>query len=171
MGKLKHGDNVTGKRTKLYQLWSGMRARCRDPKHISYRHYGARGITVCDAWHDYTVFREWALSHGYREGLWLERKDSDGQYCPENCEWIEPKENVRRAHAGRRFKRYVIFGEAKTMGEWVEDERCQCSYYTLRNRIQRGWGLEEALTTPTKSASDKRRAKGELVARIPSLRR
>jgi hypothetical protein len=171
MGKIKHGDNVTGKRTKLYQTWSGIRARCRDPKHISYPNYGARGIAVCDEWQDYGAFKEWALANGYAEGMWIDRIDSDGPYEPDNCRWITPKENIRRAHAGRRFRRYVIFGEAKTMGEWVEDPRCACSYYTLRNRIQRGWPLEEALTTPTKSAKDSRRKKGELRARIPSLRR
>jgi hypothetical protein len=170
MGKVKHGDNHTGKRTRLYMTWSGMRARCRDPKHISYKNYGAKGIRVCDQWQDFAPFKEWALANGYREGLWIERNDPDQHYTPENCCWITPRENVRRAHA-KRFKRYNIFDEAKTMGEWAEDPRCAVSYYTLRNRIQRGWPLEEALTVPTRTRRDPRRPKGELVPRIPSMRR
>ena len=53
MAKVKHGDNITGKRTKLYQVWVGMRARCNDPKHISYKNYGGKNIKVCPEWDDY----------------------------------------------------------------------------------------------------------------------
>ena len=171
MGKVKHGDNLVGKRTRLYMTWSGMRARCRDKNHVSYKNYGARGVRVCEEWHTFAVFKAWAESAGYEPGLWLDRIDANGHYEPDNCRWITPKENVRRAHLDKRFKRYIIFDEAKSMGEWAEDPRCAVAYYTLRNRIQRGWDLEEALTTPTKSRGDVRRKRGELVPRIPSISR
>jgi len=147
----KHGDggssDGTG-RTKLYMVWSGMRARCRDSRHISYGHYGARGVSVCAEWNDFAVFKKWALENGYAEGLEIDRERTDGDYEPSNCRWITTQQNRRR-----QKPTYIIFGEAKTMMEWSEDARCVCSYYTLRNRIQRGWGLEESVTTPTQSST------------------
>lgn len=177
MGVVKHGEGslVTG-RTKLYQVWAGMRARCRDPKHASFKYYGARGIKVVEEWQDYRAFREWAMWHGYVEdhGLEIDRIDADGHYGPDNCRWITVRANRRR-----QKPTYVAFDEAKTMMEWSEDERCLCSYYTLRNRIQRGWDIEESITMPTgaRPRSPAFNWKGEPikgrkrpVARIPSLR-
>ena len=36
----KHGSS----NTRLYNIWSGMKRRCQDPKHKDYPRYGARGI-------------------------------------------------------------------------------------------------------------------------------
>ena len=45
------------------------------------------------------MFKEWALSNGYEDGLTIEREDVNGDYCPENCKWIpfsEQTKNTRR---------------------------------------------------------------------------
>ena len=173
----KHGEggNSQGEgRTKLYMVWSGIRARCRDPKHVSYGNYGRKGIMVCKEWDDYKVFRRWAIENGYSEGLWIDRIDSRGHYEPTNCRWITPQANVRRTK-----RTYLAFGESKTMIEWFEDERCAVTYYTLRNRLQRGWDVEEAITTETSSrrklpartwTGTKIKGREELRPRIESLR-
>lgn len=104
---LKHGDargeNHGGKAT-IYNLWKGMRQRCADPSHVSYKYYGGKGIKVCDAWADYPTFRDWALSNGYVPGLSIDRRDSDGDYSPENCEWVTRSENSRRQTRKPRLK-------------------------------------------------------------------
>ena len=56
--------------------------------------YQDRGITVCDEWLVFESFRDWALSHGYKEGFQIDRIDNDKGYCPENCRWVSPKENT-----------------------------------------------------------------------------
>ena len=33
----------------------------------------------------------WALANGWREGLQIHRKNSDGHYEPGNCEFLEPE--------------------------------------------------------------------------------
>ena len=151
MTKMKHGDNQAGKRTKLYQVWIGMRARCTDPKHISYKNYGRKGIRVDPRWNDYQAFKEWSYANGYvdwdgpgRNPLWIDRINSNAHYCPENCRWVSGKENIRRTKASM-----AAFGELKTLVEWSEDPRCQTSYYTLRTRLNKGWSIERAITTPT----------------------
>ena len=87
---LKHGD----KGTRLYNTYNSMKQRCNNPKDKAYKDYGGRGITICPEWTDsYIAFRDWSLSHGYQEGLEIDREDNDKGYSPENCRWITHKEN------------------------------------------------------------------------------
>lgn len=88
-----------GRRSRLYRIWSAMKERCSREKHVSYKNYGARGIKVCDEWrHDFPAFRKWALSHGYADNLTIDRIDNDGNYCPENCQWLTRAENAMKRH-------------------------------------------------------------------------
>lgn len=90
-----HGEG----RTKLYSVWRGMKKRCFDANSNNYKYYGARGITVCDEWeNNFIAFRDWALSHGYKEGLMIDRRDNNGNYKPDNCRFvtiIESNRNMR----------------------------------------------------------------------------
>lgn len=97
----KHGATHRGtKNEKLYNVWLRMKSRCNNPKVDNYKYYGGRGITVCEEWqHDYTAFRNWALSNGYQEGLSIDRINVNGNYEPNNCRWIsmaEQQKNKRR---------------------------------------------------------------------------
>ena len=114
-GNPKHGlyrDNAA-----LFNVWQTMKSRCENPNRTKYKDYGGRGIKVCDEWHKASKFVLWALSHGYRKGLQLDRVDNDGDYCPENCRFVTPKENSRNR---RNTKRLTVNGETKTVVEWCE---------------------------------------------------
>lgn len=125
----------------LYGLWWSMKRRCTDKNVASYIRYGAKGIRVCTEWLDYSEFYKWANSNGYRHGLTLDRIDSNKDYCPENCRWVDWKTQERN----RKNNRLITFnGETHCLSEWAEITGI--NRRTLRNRLLRGWSVEKSLT-------------------------
>ena len=83
--------------THLYYVWAAMLQRVgvyKGADEKSKRNYQDRGITVCDEWLVFENFRDWALSHGYSDGLEIDRKDNNKGYFPENCQWVSCRENI-----------------------------------------------------------------------------
>lgn len=81
----KHGES----HTKLHNTWLNIKKRCLNTNNPRYKDYGGRGITICPEWTEsYTEFRDWSLSNGYTEGLWIDRENIDGNYKPSNCRWV-----------------------------------------------------------------------------------
>lgn len=81
---------------KLQHVFAGMLQRCYNPNDKSYHWYGAKNIKVCSEWtKDPLSFERWALENGYKDGLTIDRKDSNKDYCPENCRWVTLEENSK----------------------------------------------------------------------------
>jgi len=83
----KHGD----KGTRLYNIWTNMKARCTRKSHPQYHYYGDRGITVCNDWTKYTNFKAWAETNSYTSQLTIDRQDNNKGYEPNNCRWVSHK--------------------------------------------------------------------------------
>lgn len=116
----KHGITTGGKPRTLI-IWSGMKARCNYPNSISYKSYGARGISVCDEWLSFENFHNWAISNGYKDALTLDRIDNNGNYEPSNCRWTDATTNKKN----QRHARYItINGITKNVSDW-------CKYYGI----------------------------------------
>lgn len=91
-------------RKRLNGIWRCMKYRCHSesPRNPYARYYRDKGIVVCDEWRsDFKVFEKWAHENGYKEGLSIDRIDSDGNYEPENCRWVTVSENSKKANRGR----------------------------------------------------------------------
>jgi lambda repressor-like predicted transcriptional regulator len=135
--KTKHGYARRGDYSTTYRAWRDMLGRCR-PNSQNWKHYGARGIKVCERW---LSFANFLADMGERPaGLSLDRKDVNGDYEPGNCRWattIEQRRNTRR----NKFLTYG--GQTKTLAEWAEEKGLHRN--TLYYRLKRGWTLERAL--------------------------
>ena len=76
-----------GKRyTPEYNIWNLMKQRCSNSNDFNYKHYGGRGITVCDRWNDFANFWDDMCPRPSPE-LTLERLNNDLGYSKDNCAW------------------------------------------------------------------------------------
>ena len=133
----KHG----GKGTRLYQIWKTMRERCNTPSCNSYKHYGAKGITICKEWDDFNVFREWAINNGYSDKLTIDRIDVYGNYEPSNCRWATYKEQANNTTKNHRVE---FNGQNLTLSEWADVTGIKMG--TIWNRLKKGWSVSDTLT-------------------------
>ena len=107
--KTRHGmaGGVNNKRHPVYRLWSGMRERCNNEKNPAYKNYGGRGISVCQEWGEFESFMSFCLANGWEHGLQIDRRDNNGNYCPENCRFVTRSVNSINT---RKSKFWVIDG-------------------------------------------------------------
>jgi len=125
----------------LYRVWRHMKSRCLNPNVERYPHYGGRGITICDEWlNSFDAFMEWATTHGYQDGLSLERKDVNGNYTPENCCWI-PKADQQK---NKTCTVYVEVRGEKLRIQEIAD-KYGFTYGCIKRRIQQGDRGEEII--------------------------
>src|SRR5262249_901164 len=119
-----------GEQTSTYTVWITMKDRCFNPNSRLWKHYGGRGITVCDRWLDYTNF---VADMGERPpGLWIERRDNTQGYSPENCSWETRK--TQSLNKGNTV--FVsLYGELVPLR--VACERYGLKYNTVHNYRQR----------------------------------
>lgn len=78
----------TGRGSKTYKAWVGLRQRCTNPNEAKYKNYGGRGIGYSERWDTYANFLEdmGQAPPGYSLG----RIDNDGHYTKDNCRWETP---------------------------------------------------------------------------------
>lgn len=140
---LEKRNRVHGMRyTKLYEVWKGMKSRCENPKHIGFKDYGGRGISVCEEWRDdFLQFYEWAVGHGYADGLTIDRIDNEKGYSPENCRWVTRA--FQNAH--KRNNHLIEFsGQIHTLAEWAR--LTGIDHTVILDRLKHGWQIARALT-------------------------
>lgn len=114
---LKSKNNHGMTKHKAFSIWSAMMARCYNHNQKHYKDYGGRGIQVCEEWHDVKIFCKWADENGFEKGLSIERKDVNGNYCPENCCWIP---RARQARNKRNTVRINYNGKEMPLIEVAE---------------------------------------------------
>jgi hypothetical protein len=137
---------MSDERRKLYLIWGAMKQRCGNPKSPNYKHYGARGIRVCQRWID--DFDAFVRDMGPRpEGRSIDRINNDGNYEPGNTRWATTVEQLRNR---RPQKENLIEFNGKSQNASAWERELGFSKSVLRSRILAGWPLEKAMTTPVR---------------------
>ena len=133
-------SNEGRKVDRAYTVYHGMRQRCLNPRNSHWKHYGGRGITICDRW--LNSFEAFLADMGEPpSGLSIERIDRDGPYSKENCVWAN---NTRQSRNRSNNRPLTFGGKTQTLAEWAEETGIP--YFTLHARLRRGWPIEKTLS-------------------------
>lgn len=126
-----------------YAVYRSMLARCLNPEHPVFNRYGGRGIQVCARWlKSFENF--WSdMAEGYERGLTLERQRNDRGYSKANCIWATRKQQASNTRANRNLDTPVGRMTAAQAADHYGIKRT-----TLLYRLNHGWELKQALTTP-----------------------
>lgn len=138
----KHGDCPRSGEHPLYSIWKGMKKRCENPDSESFCYYGARGIKVL--WDCYQAFKR-DMEPSYKPGLQIDRIDNSGNYCKSNCRWATAIQQANNKSTNRMVN---FAGKTLSIADWARETGIP--YSTLRDRLNRGWGMAQILVDLSK---------------------
>lgn len=145
--KTKHG--MSGSR--LYDVWSAMKARCNRPNNKDYRHYGGRGIRYHPDFETFEGFLR-GIPDGYGDKMELDRIDSDGDYVPGNLRWATRIEQMNNTSRTAQLE-HPVTGERVSYAQLGREVGMSIS--SIRQRVSRGSTLEEAISKPVRRPASK----------------
>lgn len=125
----------------IYAVYRAMMQRCYGQNSHAYDRYGARGIKVCEKWQTFEGF--YADMGDKPDGMSLERKDNNGDYCPENAVWAGWKAQANNRRSNRMLE---YRGKKQTMTQWAEEFGLKPQTLWAR-LVVRGWSVGESLET------------------------
>ena len=139
----KHG----GRGSTEYNIWKNMRQRCNNPRNPAYKNYGARGVKICARWDDFSLFLK-DVGKRPTERHTLDRIDNDGNCESGNCRWALRRTQSRNT---RRNRRMTYKGKTQVLTDWANE--LDIDFYALMWRLDNGWTVERAFTTPSRRHS------------------
>ena len=145
------------KYTRLYRIHNNMKQRCYNPNNTCWMNYGGRGIKICDEWisidyenrinSGFLNFYHWAMNNGYTDDLTIDRIDPNGNYCPENCRWVD-----RKFQCNNRGDNHYIYYNGYNFTITIWSEITKISADIITSRLKKGWTTEQILRTPLGSS-------------------
>lgn len=148
MGKRKATHGLTD--SPEWTAWARIKQVCSNPKNDYWKHYGGRGITICDRWkNSFEAFlqdmgrRPDGAKKHKRSFYSIDRIDNNGPYSPENCRWASASEQMNNTTRSRLI---TFRNETRTLTQWAR--MLGLDPNVVRHRLIYGWSVELALTTP-----------------------
>lgn len=143
-----HGGSYSSE----YGIWCKIIARCENPNHPVYPKYGGRGIQICPEWR--SSFEAFMRDMGPRPSPdhSVDRfPDKMGNYEPTNCRWATWEDQNNNKTDNHLLE---LDGRVQTLSQWARE--MGMSNGALSMRIHAGWSVQDALTIPIGSITDKR---------------
>lgn len=132
----RHGKS----KTKTHKTWDSMVQRCTNPRHIYFRYYGGRGITICPRWREsFLAFLE-DMGERPTPTSSIDRIDPNWGYEPGNCRWIEKRD---QGATRRNVAHVTIESATHTIPEWAALSGTPS--WTIRTRLARGESTHQAV--------------------------
>jgi hypothetical protein len=127
---------------KIYTTWMSMKNRCHNKNEPSYKYYGAKGIFVCDEWHEFENFYN-DMGEPPTKDHSIDRIDNSKGYSKDNCRWATRKQQ----HYNKTNNVYFEYeGQLYTLVQL--SEKYLINKGTFMSRILRGLDIKAALLTP-----------------------
>lgn len=145
-------DKFKNKYPNIYKRYWNMLKRCYNKNNASYKNYSKQNIKVCEEWkNNYENFSSYILKiypnaeELFNLGYELDRKDTYGNYEPNNIRIITRKDN-----SNNRTNNVIIniFNISQTIQQAI-DKYSVINGKIIRGRIKRGWDLYSALLLPS----------------------
>lgn len=138
--------NDNNARIRLHNIHSRIMNLCYTPAYNGWGKVGGIGIGVCEEWFDFKTFYNWAFENGYQYGKTIARRNKQENYTPNNCEWVDSKHNHRER---KNFRKLTFDNQTKPLYVWAR--LYKISPQALTRRINSGWEVGDALTTPLRT--------------------
>ena len=143
MTKKKRSSSTPHKKV-LRNRYDNIKQRCYNSNSSVYKHYGGRGIEVCDEWvNSFENFYKWSMNNGFDPELTIDRINVNGNYEPSNCRWASWEVQARN-----RTNNLIIEYKGKEYMVYQLSEMSGINESTIYYRLKNGWTVEDILLNP-----------------------
>lgn len=136
------------RQSQLYKVWAGIKDRTTRGNHQNKNNYSRLNIKMCEEWQNsFQAFYDWAIKNGYKyeklangkNKYSIDRIDTYGDYCPENCRWATIDEQQNNTTRNRIIE---YNGEKHTLSQWCK--KLNIDYCVVNQRLHYGWEVKRA---------------------------
>jgi len=142
----KTSNGLTNEYPREYGIWRKMIDRCYSEKDDSYQYYGQRGIATSDSWREsFITFME-DMGPRPDKTMILGRKDINGDYCTDNCNWVYPE-----SHAINKRNTVLVEYDGMKLSASQWGRLLGISHSSITQRLNVGLPIEEVLFKNSKT--------------------
>jgi hypothetical protein len=119
---------------RIFRIWENIKKRSGVICRKSYQRVRSAkyytNVKLCEEWRSFANFYRWAMSHGYREDLSIDRIDNEKGYSPDNCRWVTRSVQNKNRRMTEEWRKALCAnlakGRAVQARRRAEKERGKC---------------------------------------------
>ncbi len=120
--------------TRIHRIWQSMKTRCYFEGHSSYKHYGGRGIVMCEKWNAFEGFYS-EMGEPPSEKHQIDRIDNNLGYFKDNCRWVTATVNMQNRRKRKNMSsNYIGVSRDKSRNKFTA--QCNMKGVKLQKRFE-----------------------------------